>query len=153
MKVLDSPGALKQLRKASWRFQQTFKTPLKRLDPFVAAIVLAAAPETACVTIEEAVFEPKRLAALLTRYSLPSRYGKGISVTASGQQEIKGLLYAAFADWLDFLFVPSPKPFVVYADHDEFATFYANTRSNLNHITEALSSQGFEPVTEYTRRP
>lgn len=151
MKMLDSPGALKQLRKTPWRFQQTFKTPLKRLDPFVAAIVLTGEPEAACITINEAVFEPKHLVDLLARYSLPGRYGKGVSVTAAGQREIQELLCAAFADWLDFLFVPQPKRFVIYADHDEYATFYANTRSNLNRIVRPLLSQGFEAIPEYTR--
>jgi hypothetical protein len=40
---------------------------------------------------------------------------------------------------------------VIYADHDEYATFYANTRSNLNRISEALTLQGFEKIAEYTR--
>jgi hypothetical protein len=152
MNVSDAPSALKQLRKASWKFQQTFQTPLKKLEPFVASIVSTVAPQTACVTVEQVVFEPKHMIDLLTRYSLPPRYGKGVSVTATGQREIKELLQAAFADWVDFLFVPSPKPFVMYADHDEYTTFYANTRSNLNRITKALSSQGFEEIAGYQRR-
>lgn len=152
MNVSDAPSALKQIRKASWRFQQTFKTPLNNLQPYVAAILSAASPETACVTIEQAVFEPKHWIDLLTRYSLPPRYSKGVSVTAVGAEEMQELLHTAFTDWFDFLFVPTPKPFVIYADHDEYATFYANTRSNLNRITEALSSQGFEEIAEYTRR-
>src|SRR5580693_7252222 len=113
MNVSDAPSALKQLRKASWKFQQTFQTPLKKLEPFVASIVSTVAPQTACVTVEQVVFEPKHMIDLLTRYSLPPRYGKGVSVTATGQREIKELLQAAFADWVDFLFVPSPKPFVM----------------------------------------
>jgi hypothetical protein len=152
MTVSDLPGALKQLRNTRWRFQHTFKTPLERLTPFVTAIVSTGAPKTACITIEEVVFEPKHWIDLLTRYSLPARHGKGMSVTATGRREIEELLHAAFADWADFLFVPSPKPFVIYADHDEYATFYANTRSNLNRIIEALSSQGFEQIAEYTRQ-
>jgi hypothetical protein len=152
MKLSDTPSALKQLRKASWNFQQTFKTPLKKLDTFVSSIVSTGASQTACITVEQAVFEPKHLIDLLTRYSLPPRYGKGVSVTATGQREIEELLKAAFADWVDFLFIPAPKPFAIYADHDEYTTFYANTRSNLSRITEALSSQGFEEIAEYTRR-
>jgi len=152
MKVFDSPGALKQLRKSPWRFQKTFKTPLRRLDPFVAVIVQTGAPETAYITIDQVVFEPKHWIDLLARYSLPSRYGKGISVTAAGQREIGELLHAAFADWVDFLFVPSPKPFVIYADHDEYTTFYANTRSNLNRIVQPLLSQGFDVIAEYARQ-
>ncbi len=151
MKVSDSLGSLKQLRKTPWRFQRTFRTPLKKLDLFVTAIVSAGAHETACVTIDEVVFEPKNWIDLLTRYSLPARYEKGMSVTANGHREIEELLHSAFADWVNFLFVPDPKPFVMYADHDEYATFYANNRSNLNRIVQALSSQGFDEIAEYTR--
>ena len=152
MKVTDTPSALKQIRKTPWKLQQTFKTPLKNLKPFVAAILSTASPESACITIEQAVFEPKHWIDLLNRYSLPLRYGKGVSVTAAGRQEMEDLLYTAFSDWFDFFFVPTPKPFVIYADHDEYTTFYANTRSNLNRVVEALSAQGFEEVAEYRRQ-
>lgn len=47
--------------------------------------------------------------------------------------------------------MPAPKPFVIYADHDEYATFYANTRSNLNRVTDALLTQGFEEVSGYQK--
>jgi hypothetical protein len=151
MNVSDTPSALKQIRKTPWKFQQTYKTPLNNLQPFVAAILLTASPESACITIEQAVFEPKHWIDLLTRYSLPPRYGRGVSVTTAGQ-EVEELLYTAFADWFDFVFVPTPKPFVIYADHDEYTTFYANTRSNLNRVAAALSAQGFEEVAEYRRQ-
>jgi hypothetical protein len=58
MNVLDSPGAVKQLRKTPWRFQQTFKTPLNRLDPFVEAIVLAGAPETGASQLKKLYLNP-----------------------------------------------------------------------------------------------
>ena len=73
MQLSDTSRAVKQIRKASWKFQQTFKTPLNNLQPFVAAILLTASTETACITIEQAVFEPKHWIDLLTRYSLPPR--------------------------------------------------------------------------------
>jgi hypothetical protein len=152
MNLSDSPGALKQIRKTSWKFQQTFKTPLNNLQPYVAAILSSAPLETACVTIDQAVFEPKHWIDLLTRYSLQPRYSKGVSVTAVGAQEMQELLHTAFTDWFDFLFVPTPKPFVIYADHDEYTTFYANTRSNLNRVVAALVAQGFEEVAEYRRQ-
>jgi hypothetical protein len=56
--------------------------------------------------------------------------------------EVEELLYIAFSDWFDFLFVPIPEPFVIYADPGEYATFYANTRFNLNPVVEALSGGG-----------
>jgi hypothetical protein len=65
---------------------------------------------------------------------------------------VRLLLSAAFGDWVDFLFVPAPKPFVVYADHDEYATFFANTKSNLNKVADALTRNEFVAVESYTRR-
>jgi hypothetical protein len=43
-------------------------------------------------------------------------------------KEIAPLLEAALGDWVDFLFVPVPKPFAIYADHDDYITLYANSR-------------------------
>ena len=98
------------------------------------------------------MFEPEHLLDILTRHSLPHQYQKGTAVVAEGQQESEELLHAAFSDTMDFLFVPTPKPFVIYADHDEFTTFYANTRSNLNRVSDALLTQGFEEVSGYQRQ-
>jgi hypothetical protein len=152
MNVSETPNALKQFRKTQWRFQETFKTPLKDLRPFVASIVSVAAAESACVTIEQAVFEPKHWIALLARYSLSPRYGKGVSVTAVGRYEIEELLEAALTDWFDFLFVPAPKSFVIYADHDEYTTFYANSRSNVSRVAENLLAQRFKQIPDYKRQ-
>jgi len=153
MNLSDASSPLKQLGKTPWKFQRTLRTPVKNIPPFVSTI-LASVPSlrTARVTIEAAVFEPKHLLDVLTRHSLLRQYSKGTSVLAEGQQEIEELVRAVFSDWIDFLFVPTPKPFVIYADHDEYATFYANTRSNLNHVTDALLAEGIEEVSGYQRQ-
>lgn len=65
--------------------------------------------------------------------------------------ELHALRVAAFDDWLDFAFVPSPKPFVIYADHDEYAAFYGNTKTNLNKVAMALTARGFTTVKDYVR--
>ena len=153
MKVSDTSSALKQIRRTGWKFQRTFMTPVKKLQPFVTTIVSAGQPfQTASITIDHAVFEPKHWIEQLIRHSLPPRYQKGTSVTAAGEPEIEELLHAVFSDCMDFLFVPAPKTFVIYADHDEYTTFYANTRSNLNRVAEPLLAQGFEEVSGYQRR-
>jgi hypothetical protein len=41
MEVSDTPSVLKQFHRTPWKFQRTFKTPLKNLQPFVATIVSA----------------------------------------------------------------------------------------------------------------
>jgi hypothetical protein len=152
MTLSETPGSVKRFRRTAWRFQQTFQTPLKNLQPFVSAIVCAHEPiQAASVTIEEVVFEPKHLMALLGRYSLPLQYGRESCIAATGHKEVGELLEAALGDWVDFAFVPTPKPFVIYADHDEYTTFFANTKSNLNGVVQALSAAGFQKVPDYER--
>jgi hypothetical protein len=122
------------------------------LKPFVATIISAGRIQGGCLTIDQAVFEPKNLIDMLSHYSIPPRYGRGSSVTAVGRDEVEALLQAAFSDWVDFLFLPEPKSFAIYADHDAFATFYAHTRSNLNRIAKALSEQPVKTIRGYERR-
>src|SRR5262249_22285724 len=78
MQLSDTPSSLKQIRETPWKFQQTFKTPLNNLHAFVAAILSTASSEPACIPIEQAVLEPKHGIDLLTRYSLPPLYRKGV---------------------------------------------------------------------------
>jgi hypothetical protein len=153
MTLSETPGALKKFRRTTWRFQQTFGTPLKNLQPFVATIITAHEPfERASLTIDGVIFEPKHLLDVLAKHSLPRRYRRHISVTAAGRGEIQELLEAVLSDWIDFIFVPEPKPFVIYADHDEYTTFYANTKLNLNRVVHELRRQGFEIIPDYERK-
>jgi hypothetical protein len=152
MTLSQNKGGLKRFRRTPWRFQQTFHTPLKNLRLFVANIVSGHEPlQTGSVTIDQVVFEPKNLLALLARHSLPPEYGHEWCLTTAGQQGIGELLEAALGDWVDFIFVPTPKPFVIYADHDEYTTFYANTKSNLNGVVQRLAAEGFQSVADYER--
>jgi hypothetical protein len=152
MTLSENPAALKKFRRTPWNYQQTFQTPLKNLTAFVSTIVNSAKPwKAGCLTIEQAVFEPGNLMALLAENSIPSRYERGVSLTAQGQEEIEALLRAVLGDCIDFIFVPEPKSFAIYADHDEYTTFYAQTRSNLNRVVKPLSDRGFQIVRDYER--
>lgn len=105
----------------------------------------------ASVTFDQVVFEPKRLLALFARHALVPEYGYDWCVAATNPEEVKELLQATLSDWVDFLFIPTPKPFVIYADHDGFTTFYANTKSNLNGVVQTLTASGFRNVPDYER--
>ena len=130
----------------------TFVTPLKKLDVFVPAIFSHNQPiREASVTIDSYVFEPKNMLALMSRYMLSEQLARDTSLTAVGPDKVQELLRTAFSDWLDFAFVPVLKLFVIYADHDEYATFYANTKSNLERIRLSLLAKGFEEVRKYER--
>ena len=83
---------------------------------------------------------------------LAEQLTRDTSLTAVGPDNVQELLRTAFSDWLDFVFVPVLKLFVIYADHDEYATFYANTKSNLERIRLSLLAKGFEEVRIYERK-
>jgi len=151
MVLSATSGSLKRLRNVTWRFQQTFLTPLRNLQPFVATIVSARErTEAGIVTLDSIVFEPKNLNALLAAHSLPPSLQWESSIEATGHEEAAALLRAALSDSVDFWFVPKPKPFVIYADHDEYTTFFASSKSNLNGVVEPLLRQKFQPV-DYER--
>lgn len=151
MVLSATSGSLKRLRKVPWRFQQTFATPLRNLQPFVATIISARQQIPAgAVTLDSIVFEPKNLNALLASRSLPPSLQSESCIEATGHEETSALLHAALSDSVDFWFIPTPKPFVIYADHNEYTTFFANTKSNLNGVIEALLRHGFQKV-EYER--
>ncbi len=152
MTVSENPIALAQFRRTPWQFQQTFQTPLAALRPFVEAVVSAHEQvHGGCVTIDRVVFEPKHLIALLTAHSLRAELGSGWSLAGEGQHGAATLLEAALGDWVDFLFVPTPELFAIYADHDEYTTFYAHTSLNLNRIVGALSAKGYTKVSGHER--
>ncbi len=152
MILSEAPGTVKQFRKKAWRFQQTFLTPLNDLQAFVKIILSGQKLQGASLTIEQAVFEPKHLIDLMTNHSIPPRYSRGICLTAQDVEEVASLLQAALSDWVDFVFIPEPKPFAIFADRDEYTTFFANTRSNLNSVVAGLSAQGFKTIRDYERR-
>ena len=152
MTLSEIPGSLKRLTRTPWQFQQTFHTHLQNLPAFVTAILGARnSIRDGCVTIDSVVVEPRHLTALLASCSISEPLCRGSSIVAMGQVETHALLLAAFSDPVDFWFVPAPKSFAIYADHDEFTTFCAVTKSNLNGVVLALSEAGFERV-DYTRR-
>src|SRR5262245_50394874 len=112
MKLSQVQGTLKRFRRTSWRFQETFQTPLKNLKPFVATISSSLESFSGgCMTIDQVVFEPKHLINLLTGHLLPPQYGHDWSITSDGKAEAEQLLEAALGDWVDFVFIPVPKPF------------------------------------------
>lgn len=155
MEFSEDINALKRLRKTSWKFQQTFRTtaPGQNLTSFVSTIVSATpSPGVGSFTIGQAVIFPDHLTAFFEQNSLAQACKSGTTLTTASRNEAEGLLLAAFSDPLDFLFAPGKKPFVLYADHDQFTTFFAQTRSNLNRITEPLLRNGFQQILDYQRR-
>lgn len=152
MTVTLTPGAIKKFRRTPWRFQQTVEIPqgLNGRAGFASAIAAAHGRiEEATVIIDEIVFDVERMTALCPSGSpLPLSRESSLLVA---REEVETLLAAAFIDGPDFIFIPTPKPFVFYADHDDWVTFYANTKSHLNHIIEPLASRGYKLVENWQR--
>lgn len=152
MRTSQVPGSLKKFRRTSWPFQQTILTPQKQVDAFVATILTVGSTESSCLTLDKIVFEPRNMGSLLARYEILDNLKSGISVTASTRDECSVLLQAALRDGVDFAFVPIPKSFALYADHDQFATFFAHKRAGLSHIVKALTDLQFRSIPDYIRR-
>ncbi|MHB8526786.1 MAG: hypothetical protein ACYDD2_11590 [Candidatus Acidiferrales bacterium] len=149
----EAIDALEKFRMNPWEFQLTFETPLKSLQPFVKTILDALKLlKLASVTIDLVVFEPRDLIGMLASRSIPPTYERGVCLTATDRLEIEELLRVTLSEWIDFLFVPEPSQFVIYADHDEFTTFYAHTRLTLDRVAGALLDQGFKMEANYERR-
>jgi hypothetical protein len=145
-------GAIKKFHRTPWRFQRTFHTPLQNLDSFTATILSSLDyVDSATMTVDSVIIEPKNLTALLSSHQLQHSLRHDTSIVAEISTEAQPLLTAALGDWVDFLFIPTPKPFVLYADHDEYTTFYANSKANLNRVTAALTKGGFTAVENYIR--
>ena len=134
-----------------WRLQATFKTPLKELDRFVATLLKPVSAESAVLSLDLVVFEPKHLIALLNRSSIQVDDSWHLNLRAESQELVTELLVAALADWTDFVFIPSPPSFAIYADHDEYVTFYAKARANLKSLQTRLIAGGFKHIDGYIR--
>jgi hypothetical protein len=153
MQIAETPGAGQRLRQAlRGQVQQTFETPLEQLDTFAATVLGAHAPvESGSVSLQQIVFTPRQLEALLTEHRLTAPPGEDWTITASGVDETAALLEAVWSDWVDFYFTPTPTRYHIFADHDEFTTIFAATSSDLAKVTMALRRVGFSPVHGYQR--
>jgi hypothetical protein len=149
MLVSKASGEIKRFQRQAWSFQQTVRTPLKDLPHFVSRILEPFPLKSASLTIAEVVFEPKHLRDLLASHSVLTQSCRDLTLTATDRAEIAPLLEAALGDWVDFLFVPVPGALAIYADHDEYTTFFTRKKENLTRLSSSLIEHGFIP--EYTR--
>jgi hypothetical protein len=154
MHVKVNPGGVRGIRRGVSSFsQRTFETPMDRLPLFVATLLSGQpAIHAASLFVDQVVFTPEHLERLLAVHQLPIEYTGDRSVDASSAEESAALLTAALSDSVDFYFVPQPKRFIVYADHDEYATVFAPRKGTLSLIASLLAEAGFQEVQDYVRR-
>jgi hypothetical protein len=151
MKLSPDPLSMKLLLRAQPKFQQTFWTPGPQGAKLAKTIVSAGGLEAAQLGIRLALGDSPNIKILLEQHSLRPANVNRLAIQADGPEEVEALLRATFTDSTDFLFIPQPKPFVVYADHDEYTTFYSHTRSNLNLVVHAVAREGFKTVEGFAR--
>ena len=153
MRIVEAPGTLRKYRRTAWKFQQTFHTPLDDLPRFVD-VILSALPglRASQAVLEQVVFEPRaELVPLYSKYSISLNWrGDAPTLEAAGPAESRELLQALLSEWIDFFFVPTPRPLVIYADHDEFITFLAHRKAPLSAVSGALAAAKFRPA-DYVR--
>ena len=154
MIVASEVGARKAMRRRLGQYQLTFQTPAKRLPEFAGLILRGDRPvRSAQLLIVQVVFRPlENLEALLADHELPVDLARGPSLFAETPDESLALLAAALGDWMDFYFLPSPKRFLLFADHDEYTTLFAHRKAPLSRISGHLAAAGFEEVTGYVRQ-
>ena len=104
----------------------------------------------ASVTIDQIIFEPKSLLELLMTRGIHTEDLMDANIRATGHADVLALLESRLSDWVDFLFVPSPNRFVLYADHDEWTTIFATNEVDLASMSAAMCSGSFEMITNYT---
>jgi hypothetical protein len=153
MRLVDGAETIKQFHRADWQFQRSFRTPLKSLAAFVRTILTSLPKlQEASIAIEEVVFEPKHLFPLLDEFEIERVCRPGVAFECS-PEETSPFLEAALGDWLNFIFVPIPKDFVMFGHHDEFVTFFTHNRSKLNRVVEPLTAKGFQVVEHFEWKP
>jgi hypothetical protein len=152
MRIIESPDILIRLRGTVWEFQQTFQTPLKDLPRFVTEI-LSRFPEIHRGSVEfvQIVFDPHYgLIPLAEKYSLGQKWSVGLGIEADGVAEVVDLLAAVLSEWIDCAFEFLPDRLAIYADHDEYITFFVHREQDFAPLAKALVGGGFRPV-DYVR--
>ena len=116
-----------RLRESPFPFQRTYVTPLTDLPRFVQSLLSSFQLSEATVRIETIVFKPEELVEYLQSFGIVTNEGElnRADLVAENVVEATELLEHVFGEWIDFAFIPAPKSFVIYADHDEYTTVFA----------------------------
>jgi hypothetical protein len=152
MKISSQSSAGWRLREAPFPFQTTYVTPLKELPDFVSTILARFTVADGAVWIEQIVFEPRELIWYLRGRGFVSDEGKlnRAILHAESRAEVAELLECVLGQWTDFAFIPSPKEFAIYADHDEYTTIFVSTAEVLNRLNTEMENKGFKTAKDWT---
>jgi len=137
------PEAFQQFRCNPWPYQRTLVTPRKNMASFLSALLGAFPVDRGVASTDQVVFEPDSFLELLKARELAIENYWTFCAEASNIEDVTLLLDALLNDSIDFVFVPLPESFAIYADHDEFLTLYVPTSSGLDHLVTRLELVGF----------
>ena len=148
MKLSPGSSADWRLRDAPFALQQTYKTPLDQLPRFISTILSPFSFFEGSIWIEQIVFNPNQLIEHLSKFGVSSDESqlRNAVLYAENTSEAVILLEKVLGEWIDFAFIPSPKEFVIYADHDEYTTIFAASTKSLEIICSNMKQEGFQIV-------
>ena len=152
IRALTEPSIeIKRFRANPWAAQRTFETPKKELQRFVKTFLAPFSLERAVLETAQVVFEPDNLLKLADKYSIRVHNQWELKLEAVELFSVSELLEAALGDCVDFAFVLAPAAFAIYADHDQYITFYAPDEPPLAAVSSSLLAAGFVSEPQYIR--
>lgn len=131
-------------------FQKTLVTPRDRMESFLSILTEFFPIEGGYLCTDQVVFEPDNTLELLNGRGVFLKGFWRFSLEAGGAEDVRLMLAAVLADWVDFLFISRPASFAIYADHDEYLTVYAATETEITRAAARLESAGYNFV-DYVR--
>jgi hypothetical protein len=147
----SAPESIGQFRANPYPYQKTLVTPRSNLAVFISALLAWFTVDHGAVSTDQVVFEPDTFLELLKARDLTIENYWTFCAEASNSEDVPVLLNAMLSDWIDFVFVPSPTSFAIYADHDEFLTLYLPSSSALDDLSDQLKLAGFAFEDWYVR--
>jgi hypothetical protein len=124
---------------------------LKGLGKFVECVFRHFPAESAAVSTEQVVFEPRHVIELLAGQSLELENIWSFILFADSKESVAKLLEAVLGDWIDFFFIPDPASLAIFADHDEYVTFYSRSELLLADFASTLERAGFQSIPDWIR--
>lgn len=152
IRLLSSiPDSIQRFRANPWSHQRTLVTPRDSMDQFLQVLLTAFPVEHGAISTDQVVFEPDNVLEFVKSRGLALENIWTFGIEAEGMADVAALLHATLDDWIDFVFVPHPASFAIYADHDEYLTLYLPSGPDLNSVASQLELAGFKFVDDYVR--
>jgi hypothetical protein len=140
-----------RLRESPFPFQQTYVTPRTDVSRFVRTLLAPFEFGEAAIWIETIIFNPNELIDYLHSLGIDTDESELNSsvIHASNASEASSLLERVLTDWIDFVFIPSPNEFVIYADHDNYTTIFSASARLLVLLRSNMNLQEFRAVDDW----